>query len=411
MQNSNLMAEHGSIDLAAAGKLSVSTDAIENASDAFSASETPEGEVTTTTGNPSCKKEALESSENKMNGYTPINGDSGEVSDHDFQSDTKILSEKEGGEKLKIFSSTELKNAGYKFGYISTNRKPTDLNVDKKVASFKKSNGLITPCLIVNAEDCIAQRLKVVSEEGTSISDPEDIRKTLVVIDGQHRHLAVLKYNETIAKKEGMAKLDCYYHFPLTKGVDIVSMLREANVATVPWKGGDYLTNLVSMNHDSEIDMAKIYWIKSHLGSCGDSAAWIWANFKDKIYSKSDMIKASKDPKLLKEMANPNNFEFGKELYEAVVDKLGQSIAKLKITPLTLVSIYDVETKSECGNAVITNLKNFINSITSDEVEKIQKIKKMIDSKGNTVTKDIQIETTLRDLWESYKKRKEGENE
>lgn len=322
---------------------------------------------------------------------------------------TEMNSEVMKLERNKIYAQSELERLGYKFAFISSNRETKDLNVQKKVISIGKTSGLITPCLVVTADVCHGEGLALVSEDGTEITDTE-VSNILVIIDGQHRYKAVKKYNTDLDQTD-KSKLECFFHLPLTEGVDIVSMLREANVATVPWKGGDYLTNLVSMNHDSEIDMAKIYWIKSHLGSCGDSAAWIWANFKDKIYSKSDMIKASKDPKLLKEMANPNNFEFGKELYEAVVDKLGQSIAKLKITPLTLVSIYDVETKSECGNVVITNLKNFINSITSDEVEKIQKIKKTTDTKGNTVSKDIQIEATLRDLWESYKKRKEAENE
>lgn len=301
----------------------------------------------------------------------------------------------------KIYSSTELENAGYVFGHISTNRTPTDLNIDKKVSSFKKSKGLITPCLIVKADICIAESLKVIAVDGTPITDPEVLKKTLVVIDGQHRHLAALKYNEEM-ENAGGPKLDCYFHFPLTEGVDIVTMLRESNVATTPWKGGDYITNLVSMKIDYDIDLSKIDWVKSHLGSCGDSAAWIWANFSDKIYSKSDMIKASKNDRILKDIAKLDKFEFGKALYEVACTKLGQKIVKLKVTPLTFVSIYDSESQNRSGEEVVNSLKDFINKIPSEEVEFIKKIKKK-EYNGKIITKDSQIEDKLKELWIKYK--------
>lgn len=322
---------------------------------------------------------------------------------------TEMNSEVMKLERNKIYAQSELERLGYKFAFICSNRETKELNVQKKVDSIGKTSGLITPCLVVTADVCLGEGLAIVSEDGTEITDTE-VSNILVIIDGQHRYKAVKKYNKEV-DHTGKEKLECFFHLPLTEGVDIVSMLREANVATVPWKGGDFLINLVTMNHDSDIDMSKIEWVKSNLGSCGDSAAWIWANFKEKIYSKSDMIKASKEPKTLKEMADQGRFEYGKRLYKAVYNKLGKSIVKLKITPLTLVSIYDKETEKQKGDYVVDNLEDFINSITSDEVEKIQKIKKTTDTKGNTVSKDIQIEATLRDLWESYKKRKEAENE
>jgi len=296
-----------------------------------------------------------------------------------------------------IYSLSYLLDKGYKFARLAINRQIQSPVVKAKQKSIMSAGGVICPCLVVPAHKCLEDGLSVVREDdGTMVqpSDP-DIEILLVIIDGQHRDKAVKELNEKL--KKGESRFECFYYLPLNPTPKIIDMLREANVATRSWKGGDYLTNLILTAPD-DIDTEMLTWVQARYATCGDVASWLWATLdRSRIYLKGTLVKASKSTDHLKKIADKSDFEFGKKLYDVAKAKFSVDLVKLKVLPLTVIEIMKnltaIKNKQEATEMICT----FINSLTDAQV------KELSDCKRNaTSTKDQQIEAKLMGYWEKF---------
>lgn len=297
---------------------------------------------------------------------------------------------------FKIYSMTKLKALGFKYGKLKINRSIKDRALAAKKKSIEITNGLISPCLVVSARQCKKEGLGFCSFDDDKEFDEkvENIDKILIIVDGQHRFEAIKKLNEKKAPERGY---ECYFYLPLNQNAKTIPILRESNVATAPWKGGDYLTNLL-LTAPRGIDMTMLIWVKERFKDCGDTASWLWATLDNgRIYTKSQMVKASSKPELLEKMADMNNFENGKKLYEAAQNKLGDNLVKLKVVPQTFIDI-SKKLQAKRGMDEVTGiLVDFIKQISDDSVAAIQGYKR--DDKAS---KDVKIEKKLNELWSEF---------
>ena len=301
--------------------------------------------------------------------------------------------------RYTIYSMTQLEALGFKFGKLKINRLIKERAVTVKKKSIEIANGQISPCLVVSARQCKKEGLGFCSFDDDKEFDEkvEDLDKILIIVDGQHRFEAIKKLNE---KKAPEKSYECYFHLPLNQNAKTISILRESNVATAPWKGGDYLTNLLH-TAPRDIDLTMLIWVQERFKDCGDTASWLWATLDpSRIYSKSQMVKASSKPELLKKMADMNNFENGKKLYKAAQDKLGDNLVKLKVVPLTFIAISKKLQAKRGMDKVTEILVEFIDQIQKESVNDIQSFKR--DENGS---KDDKIEAKLNELWSEFAKK------
>lgn len=334
------------------------------------------------------------------------NGDSGEREEDysDFDFDSEAFEEKNAAEvediksfkldRKKIYTLSILLGLGYEIGLLGINRKINKNALAKKVQSIKTSKGLISPVLVVTAKKCIEHGLEVYVKGKKVNADASNLEKILVIIDGQHRIQAINTINKK-QKKDGNQLYDAYVYLPLNEDIDIKTLLRETNVATQPWKGGDYLVSIL-MSDDENINKDMISWVHTISGKCGDTAAWLWATMdKSRVYSKAKLIEASKKPEVLKDVANTRCFKEGKALYEKATITLSEDLTKLKVVPT-----WFIDKKGELIDAdypmskIMDMLLDFIDNLAPIEVNHIKGLKKDDNS-----SKDAKIRKALDDLW------------
>ena len=301
----------------------------------------------------------------------------------------------------QIYKLSDLMVWGYTLAFLSINRAIADRVVSVKKKSIK-THGIICPCIVVSARECLEDGMAVRLEDGTEVNtDTPNLDKIYVIIDGQHRHEAVRLINGKAKTDED--KKECFYCLPMTpisENYTIIDVLRESNVATAPWKGGDYLTNLLlTAKEGDEVDLKMLRWVQKKFETCGDTAAWLWATLdKSRVYSKSTIIKATQKAEVLSEVADTRDFEMGKAIFEAVESCLGKDMVKLKVLPLWVIKkikvLGDIAVKKDI-QAILT--KFFTEEhIPSEQKEEITKFKKDDD-----YSKDAKIEMRLDELWQA----------
>lgn len=319
-----------------------------------------------------------------------IDGDDEVVDEKKIPQGKNLLS------NFKIYSMTKLKALGFKFGKLKINRSIKDRALAAKKKSIEIAEGLISPCLVVSARKCKDEGVGFCFFDDSAIDEKkENLEKILIIVDGQHRFEAIKKLNEK--KNASERGYECYFYLPLNQNAKTISILRESNVATAPWKGGDYLTNLLH-TAPRDIDLSMLLWVQERFEDCGDTASWLWATLDpSRIYSKSQMVKASSKPDILEKMAKKNNFENGKKLYEAALDKFGENVVKLKVVPLSFIDISKNLQAKRGMDEVTEILVEFIKQIQKESVNDIQSFKR--DDKGS---KDVKIEKKLNELWKAF---------
>ncbi len=292
-------------------------------------------------------------------------------------------------DKYKIYPLSILLRMKYIFAGLVINR-ATDINaLNRKIKSIKTAKGIISPCLITSAKKCLDAGLKVKLEDGSIVTkDTPNLDMILVKIDGEHRDRAIKEINRNL--KPGEKMYENYYYLPLNDDVEIIDLLRESNVATKPWAGSDFLTNLILSLPEANTEMLK--WVQMRQSDSSDAAAWLWATLdKSRIYTKTKIIKATTDISILKEVTKDTKFESGKRIYNAMTDRFDKKIVGLKPFPQWVISkISDLVTNISEREA-IDRIITFSKAITRAEAEAIEQIK--------GTGKDQKIKDALEDLY------------
>lgn len=316
----------------------------------------------------------------------------------DFQNEEKTFKLEKG----KIFAISVLLRMNFAFGRIVINRDVDKRQVSKKIASILKCRGIITPFLVVPASVCIESDIKIEDDNGNHITKKtSNLDRILIIIDGQHRKTALEELNAK-RRKKNEPEYEGYCYLPLIDDYDVVTLLREANIATSPWGGIDWLTQLLSLAKDKDISTDKLEWVKDKAKDGSDSAAWSWVN-GGKSNSKTTCIKASQDEERLKELADTTSFEDDRKLYEAAGKVFTGNSAKVlgwKVLPEWVFRKLDCLVKKDFKRSeAVKVLERFLENIGKDDVQKIAETKKT-----QTQSKDNQIIIRLEKLFTDYEK-------
>lgn len=288
----------------------------------------------------------------------------------------------------RIYSYEELTGLGYIFATMKINRPIDETIVKSKKKSIEKVGGILTPCLVVTGEKC--KQDGVAYQCDTTGYDP---KKILVVLDGCHRFQALKSLN---------MQDKCYFALPLAMKVDTPSLLREANVATTPWKGSDFLKEVIDKGNKQSMDCSMIQWIEAHTKIIGNDSSWLWGTFdlyRARAYTKAKLVKACDGSTSLDEIVNKGKFQYGKQVYDAMDSKFGQGVVKLRVVPKTFISYFESLTidKGMSAQDAVNTLVQFVDHVTDQDVEKIKALKKTAIK-----TKDQLLVDEFNRLWEAY---------
>ncbi|MFR9527531.1 MAG: hypothetical protein SNI45_05595 [Rikenellaceae bacterium] len=312
----------------------------------------------------------------------------------------------EGLSRRKMYSLTELTEAGYTIARLQINRAISPVTVNKKIKSIKKCDGTLFPLLAVPAEACLAEGLEVMTLSGEEITmETEGLDKILTCVEGNHRLEGILLLNSHLKPRE--RPYECYFFFPIESSASVTMMLLESNVASKPWSGGDYLTSLLINRSDSDIDLSKLKWSRKLNAECSETCSWLWSNLENtRVPSKSRIIAAEKSDEILKSIADTKNFEYGKRLYEALKGKFyvdakdsGKEILGIKVTPLFFIEEFQSFISSGKSEPEATDLLlDFIDAISEADIEEIRGYKS--DKRG--LKRERKVENKFRAMYRDF---------
>ncbi len=301
--------------------------------------------------------------------------------------------------KGQLYSNSQLVAKKIIFGRVNINRDVIEKEVKKKIKSIVEANGVITPFLIVPAKICLENGLDICDYEGNVITnDTPNLEQIHIILDGQHRHEAVLRL-----KKEGK-NFEAYYMLPLND-CQLITLLKEANTAVNPWNGIDWLTMGIETAKNHNIDTKRMVWYKdlANTTDISNSAASIHASGNPlSIVSKAQIQKAINEAgksNKLSELANVTGLDRNKTFFNTVNSKLTSKIAGLKIVPKTLYTLINnfvAENKGTIEEAHV-HVTAFINSLTDEQTKAITGAKKQVDK-----TKDMVLEALIYQYYSEY---------
>ncbi len=267
--------------------------------------------------------------------------------------------------------------------------------------SIKTSRGVISPSLIVSAEACCEQNIDIVYLDGSAIKE-EDLGKVVVLVDGQHRHAAIMKLNEQL--EEGETPYENHLYFPINDGCSIITILKEANVATSVWKSSDYFNAIINEKRDSDAVLEKLSWVKNLIDNrfSSETAAWLWGAFEGgRLPSKAQFNKADGSDEERNKIFKIGRFQFGKLIYEKMEALFGAKFVGRKAIPEFFIE--KMEDLINAGSTTVTaatdTLSHFIKiSFTAEVVKEIAAYKSI---KGGA-SRDSQIQAKFKELYAAF---------
>jgi hypothetical protein len=147
-------------------------------------------------------------------------------------------------EEIKAMSLAQVTENNFVVAFIEGNREIVKKNVQNKKDSFEDFRCNIIPILYVKGDKAVADGCKLVDMEGKAITDPEMIRKSIAIVDGQHRITAAIKNGldpNTIILLEDYSEAN-------TK-----KLVAGANCDSFTWNTKDYVGGAALMNPENKI--------------------------------------------------------------------------------------------------------------------------------------------------------------
>lgn len=297
--------------------------------------------------------------------------------------------------KKEIINVSTLLSSGKKIARLAGNRNLDEKIVKRKMESMKRY-GQLVPAIIVEAKIALAQDLEIEDYETSDKITKVNVEKYVVLVDANHRYeaqLRLIKANEGLKPEEQYTN-DFYLMYALNEEAAIAEILSEINIATNPWKGGDYVKGAVMSNVKEEVPLLNEIGRMIDEGySITSASKWLtFSSDVDKNIMKLAMNRVIKD-----ELKNNAGIDRGKILLKASKSKFEEKTLKTRVIIDWIISIYIKMPDAE--KAFFTDkIESFIKNISEEDAKYINKAK----GKRGEETRESIINKRLNDLWKSY---------
>lgn len=291
---------------------------------------------------------------------------------------------------------TSLTNEGKKIARLSGNRDLNEKIVKAKMKSLEEYRQMI-PAMVVDATDAISQGLEVVDFATGDVVREEDAVNYLVLVEGNHRyeaHCRLVKENENLEEPKYTGEF--YLMYALNTEQSIAKMLSEINIATNPWKGGDFVKGAKMSNLQKELPLldAMNDLIKKGFSL---TAASKWLTFTSKV--NKDVMDCAIDGTILPELENTSGLERGKRLLEAARETFKEKTIRARTIIDWIISKHET-TDDTLKSELIDKMEHFLKNISKEDADYIEKAK---GKKGGDTKENI-VNQKLTELWNGFEK-------
>lgn len=185
-----------------------------------------------------------------------------------------------------------------------------------------------------------------------------------------------------------------YIMYALNVEVTIAKMLSEINIATNPWKGGDFVKGAKMNNLQKELPLLDAINDLVNEGY-NLSVASKWLTFTANIDKK--VMDCAMDNIILPQLENTVGLERGQRLIEAAKEHFTEKNIKSRYLVDWIISKYD--TTGDDGKPDFTDkMERFLRSISKEDVDYIKKAK---GKTGGDIKENI-INQKLTELWGDF---------
>jgi len=287
--------------------------------------------------------------------------------------------------RKQIILLTSLSEEGIKIARLAGNRCLDEKIIKAKKKSLKET-GLLVPAIIVEASLALEEGLEVVDFETGEVVTEENADEYVVLVDANHRYKAHLD----LVKSDENYKKDFAFMFPL-QIINVSKMLSEINVATNPWKTGDYARGAALALKEELPLLTAINSLIANGYSLQSACKWL--TFANQV-TKSVITRAMNGV-ISNQLREDSGIERGIKLLNAAKNSFNEDFLKTRTIPDWVISRHNEfeGNKAEFISRMCLFLSNIDKKIAS-EIEKIKGIK------GGD-TKESIINKKLTEMWEA----------
>lgn len=268
---------------------------------------------------------------------------------------------------LTILAFNGIIEAGkIKIGRVVMNRWPKPKAVNNMAISIME-DGMQIMLLVIPGAVAVKMGYAVEDFEGNRIPE-EQLARTVVIVDGQTRYMAIKKIMKEHPDK---APANVFAYFP-TNWTDLTKMLQAINLKVFTWKNSDYITGVIGLdNIDKEVKAALKYVQALEKSGYNYTAACEFITLHKGIIKKPGLVKAMSGTT---DKLKFDDAKYGIEIHKAAQGKFAaknENVLMNKAVPEFAIDKWNGICNDLSKKEAKAYMVAFFNSLSGDEIKEI----------------------------------------
>ena len=251
-------------------------------------------------------------------------------------------------------------------GRVVMNRWPKPKAVNSMAISIME-DGMQIMLLVIPGTVAVQMGYAVEDFEGNRIPE-EQLSRTVVIVDGQTRYMAIKKIMKEHPDK---APANVFAYFP-TNWTDLTKMLQAINLKVFTWKNSDYITGVIGLDSiDKETKAALKYVQALEKSGYNYTAACEFITLHKGIIKKPGLVKAMSGTA---DKLKFDDAKYGIEIHKAAQGKFAaknEDVLMNKAVPEFVISKWNGICNDLSKKEATTYMVAFFNSLSGDEIKEI----------------------------------------
>lgn len=268
---------------------------------------------------------------------------------------------------LTILAFNGIIEAGkIKIGRLVMNRWPKPKAVNNMAISIME-DGMQIMLLVIPGTVAVKMGYAVEDFEGNRIPE-EQLVRTVVIVDGQTRYMAIKKIMKEHPDK---APANVFAYFP-TNWTDLTKMLQAINLKVFTWKNSDYITGVIGLDSiDKDTKNALEYVQALERLGYNYTAACEFITLHKGIIKKPGLVKAMSGTT---DKLKFDDAKYGIEIHKAAQGKFAaknEDVLMNKTVPEFVISKWNGVCNDLSKKEATAYMVAFFNSLSGDEIKEI----------------------------------------
>lgn len=251
-------------------------------------------------------------------------------------------------------------------GRLVMNRWPKPKAVNSMAVSIME-DGMQIMLLVIPGTVAVQMGYAVEDFEGNRIPE-EQLSRTVVIVDGQTRYMAIKKIMKEHPDK---APANVFAYFP-TNWTDLTKMLQAINLKVFTWKNSDYITGVIGLdNIDKEVKAALKYVQALERLGYNYTAACELVTLHKGIIKKPGLVKAMSGTT---DKLKFDDAKYGIEIHKAAQGKFAaknEDVLMNKAVPEFVIDKWNGVCNDLSKKEATAYMIAFFNSMSGDEIKEI----------------------------------------